>query len=242
MKRAFTLVELMAVATIILLISSLAAPAIRSLLLSYQQTRAIGTFSSSLTTIQATARTQFTTAAMRVERAFEVDDQGRMIKDIAGNPQWLAHQHIRLLVFGTRREGFEIPGEELSFRQLADTSPIALPTLVWLAPGYALSPAFEVGAFRQPRDPESVPINTLDTFHIAFNRRGELIRLPPDKIVYLDETQGNVFLNQPHPSARAAIAYDRQAFAQHDSDLDYLKTGLPLYVDRYTGAAIPGRR
>ena len=242
MKRAFTLVELIAVATIIVLASSLAAPAIRSVFLSYQQIKAIGTFSSSLTATQSAAQAHFTTAAMRVERAFEVDDRGRMIKDVAGNPQWLAHQHIRLLVFGTRRDGFEIPGEELSFRQLGGTSPTALPSLVWLAPGYALSPAFETEAFGQPYDPESVPVNPLDTFHIVFDRRGELVQLPAGKIVYLDETQGNAFLNQPHPSARAVIAYDRRGFEQHDSDLGYLKTGLPLYVNRYTGCTIDGQR
>ena len=238
MRRAFTLVELVVVLIIIALASLLAAPAIRSLIFSSQQARAVKTFGSLLITTQSAARSHFTRAALRVERGFEVDGQGQMIKDGLGNPRWLDRQQMRVLVFGHRRAESGIPGEERSFRQLAHTGPTALPNSVWLAPDYALSPEFERKDLWQPSGTGTVPVNTLETFYVVFDRQGKLVRLPPDKTVYLDETQGNALAGHPCSSARAAIAYDRRSLDPQGDDLQVLANGVPLYINRYSGCAI----
>ena len=233
MKRAFTLIELMIVLTIIALAASLAAPAISSVVFSRQQTKAVETFDSLLTVAHGAALSNFTRTALRIERAFETDEEERMVKDGVGNPKWLPHQQARLLVFGNRRPGFEIPGERWSYRQLADTGTTPLPRLVWLAPDYALFPSSEANQNWQP-----AAISRLDTFYVAFSRQGELMSLASDGIVYLDETQGGLFIHHPDPSARAAVAYDRQALEQQGGNLAQGLAGIPLYVTRYTGSTV----
>jgi len=240
MKRAFTLVELMVVTAIVVLVSTLAVPSIGSLMSTYEKQKAIASLTGLIATAQATAKSQFTLVALRIERAFEADEHGRMVLGPGGEPNWLDYQQVRLLVFASGREQFGKSGAQISFRQLADSKPIALPASFWLAPDYARSEEFDPTLQWQPADPDTQPINTLDTFYLVWNRKGELIRLPADRIVYLDATQGHALVDHPYPSARAVIGYDRRAYEQSDGDLSILDQGSPLYINHQIASLVTG--
>ena len=240
MKRAFTLIELMVVTAIIVLVSTLAVPSVASLMSSYEKQKAIASLTSLLATAQATARSHFTPVALRIERAFEADERGRMVIGPGGEPKWLDYQQIRLLVFAGGREQFGSSGAQVSFRQLADSKPVALPASFWLAPDYARSASFSPMLQWQSANPDAQPVNTLETFYLVWNRQGELIRLPADRIVYLDATQDHALVDHPYPSARAVIGYERRAYEQSNGDLGILDRGSPLYINRHTALLVPG--
>jgi len=241
MVRAFTLIELMVVTAIILIVSAIAVPSIASLMSIYEQQKAVASFESLLATAQATARSHFTPVALRIERAFKTDERGRMVLGPAGKPIWLDHQQIRLLVFAGRRPQFGSLAEQLSFRQLPDTNPTQLTPSFWLAPDYARSSGFDPTVPWQPTiDPDTQPINTLDTFYLVWNRQGELFQLPARRIVYLDATQDFALIDHPYPSALSVIGYERDAYEHSNGNLAVLETGLPLYVNRYIGSLVLG--
>ena len=139
MQRAFTLAELLVALSVIVIASSIAAPAIHSLHLHAQRAAAVQTFGAAVAASRATAHGYFTTTALRIERAFETDHHGQMVTDSQGNPRWLNHQQIRRLACGTRKACRPVTGEEYAFRQMAGTGVRKLPRLIWLAPGEALS-------------------------------------------------------------------------------------------------------
>jgi len=240
MRQAFTLTELIVVIAIIVVMSALSVPAVHNYLLERQSATAVQTLSGTLVNTQAMAQANFTTTAARVERAFKTDDAGRMIKDASGNPIWLDHQRIRILGFGLRQVRNPIPGEERAFRQFADVRPSELPSAAWLAPDDALSLLSGGNTTWRPPPSGLAAIDTLDTFYIAFNRRGELIRLPADRLVYLDETQNNAFVGFPRPSRLGAIAYNRERFEKSGRDPYWLRMGFPLYVDQRMGSIVKG--
>jgi hypothetical protein len=240
MRQAFTLVELIVVMGIIIVLSSLSIPAVHNYLLERQSATAIQTLGGTLLNAQALAQANFTTTAVRVERAFKTDDAGRMIKDASGNPIWLDHQRIRILGVGLRQAGRPIAGEERAFRQFADMRPSDLPPAAWLAPDDALSLLATGNTAWQPPTAGVAAIDMLDTFYIAFNRRGELVRLPAERLVYLDETQNNAFVGFPRPSRLGAIAYNHQRFEKSGGDAHWLQVGIPLYVDQRMGAIVKG--
>lgn len=240
MKRAFTLIELMVVVAIIVIVSALAVPSINSLMSTYERQKAVASFESLLASAQATARGHFTTVALRIERAFETDEYGRMVLGAGGEPIWLDYQQVRILVFAGWRAQFGSPGEQMSFRQLTNSKPTALPGSFWLAPDYARSAKFNPTLQWQPTDPDVQPINTLDTFYLVWNRQGELIRLPAARIVYLDATQEHALVDHPYSSARSAIGYDRLAYEQSNGNLAILEQGLPLYVNRHSAMLVMG--
>jgi len=240
MKRAFTLIELMVVTAIVVLVSTIAVPSVNSLVFTYEKQKAVASFESLLATAQATARSCFTPVALRVERAFETDEQGRMVIGPGGEPKWLNYQQIRLLIFASGREQFGSFGAQGSFRQLADSKPTALSASFWLAPDYARSADFDPMLQWQPADPDTHSINTLETFYLVWNRRSELIRLPASRIIYLDATQDHALVDHPYPSARSVIGYERRAYEQGNGDLGILDRGSPLYVNRHTALLVTG--
>lgn len=240
MRRAFTLTELLVVLAIIVVMSSLSAPAIYQYMLERQRAAAVQTFSAAVANAQVLAQANFTTVAVRVERAFRTDDAGRMLKDATGRPTWLDHQQIRTLAVGLRQSGRPVAREENAFRQLAGTGTAHLPPAAWLAPDDGLSLLAGGDTAWQPPTSGIAAIDLLDTFYIAFDRRGERVRLPADRLVYLDETQNDAFVGFPRPSNLGAIAYNRERFEKSSRDPYWLKMGVPLYVDRRTGSTIRG--
>jgi len=242
MRRGFTLIELMVVVAIIVIVTALAVPDIASLLTTYEKQKTVTTFESLLATAQATARSHFTLAALRIERAFKTDEYGRMVLGPGGELIWLDYQQIRLLVFAGQRVQFGSAAEQVSFRPLANSKPAALPPSFWLAPAYARETGFDTTLQWQPSDPDTQPINTLDTFYLVWNRQGELIRLPADRIIYLDAAQDHALVDHPYPSTLSVIGYDRLAYEQSNKDLAVLDQGLPLYVNRYTAMLITGEQ
>jgi type II secretory pathway pseudopilin PulG len=242
MRRAFTLVELVVVIGIIILMSTMAVPALHNLLLQQQMSSVVQTFGGAVASARATAQSNFTTAAIRVERAFATDDAGEMIKDADGNPRWLNYQRIRTVVLGVRQPQNPIPGEEFAFRQTADKAMTSLPSLVWLAPNYGVALAASGDTSWQPPTAGAAPIDTLDTFYIAFNRRGELMNLPSSRLVYLDETQNRLRIGHPTTSATGAIVYNHDRFQAAGRDPAELRKGLPLYIDRYSGEVLRGEQ
>ena len=238
MRRGFTLTELVVVISLIVIMSGLSAPAIQSYLASREQTQAIGVFSGAITNAQALARANFTTTAIRVERAFQTDDAGRMLKDVSGRPRWLDHQRVQILAVGLRQLQRPVAGEELVFRRLLDVPAVELPASAWLAPDNALALLASAGTTYQPAATGATVIDTLDTFYLVFNRQGTLARLPASRLVYLDESQNNALIEHPQPSCTGAIAYNHSRFEKSGRDPRWLKTGLALYVDQRTGSVI----
>ena len=242
MRPAFTLVEMMAVVAMILVMTSLAGPAAHRLILQSQTNSAVHTFSGLVAGAQATAQSHFTTAAVRIERAFKTDEHGQMLKDHAGNALRLPRQQARILVFGMRQPDRPIGHEERAFRQLAHSGVTRLPREAWLAPDYALSLTFVAEELWRAPSAGVAPISTLDTFHVAFDRRGELVQVPAKQLIYLDETQGDLFAGHPYPSARGAVVYRRATFEDSGGDAAYLVNGRPLYINRFTGCVVEGAR
>lgn len=242
MKRAFTLIELMVVVAIIVVVSALAVPSIASLMSTYEKQKGVASFETLLATAQATARSHFTSVALRVERAFETDEYGRMVLGADDQPIWLDYQQVRLLVFAGMRPQFGHFAEQMSFRQLTNSRPTAMPVSFWLAPDYARSSSFNPTLEWQPSDTNTKPINTLDTFYIVWNRHGELVRLPASRMLYLDAAQDHALVDHPYSSALSVIGYDRFAFEQSGGNLDILDEGLPLYINRHNAMLITGEQ
>lgn len=238
MRRGFTLTELLVVIALIVIMSGLSAPAIHAYLLNREQTLAVRVFSGAVSNAQALARANFTTTAVRVERAFAADDSGRMLRNPAGRPYWLDHQKIRILAVGMHQPQKPVAGEELVFRRLLDVPAVDLPSSAWLAPDNALSLLASGNTTYQPSATGAAAIDTLDTFYLVFNRQGALVRLPASRLVYLDESQDNAFIEHPQPSQMGAITYNRGRFEKSGRDATWLEKGVPLYVNQQTGSVI----
>ena len=219
-QRAFTLIELMVVASIIILVAAVAIPAIGPMMASNQMSEAVGTLNGLLTTAQTAAVAKGTPVGIRIERAFEIGPHGHMRKP-GGVPIWLDHQQARIVDFAGGRD------TQVAFTHDPNSKVHVLPKRAWLAPGYGLVASLAEGdLIHDPHDIDEVAVNynRFETFYIVFNKDGELIRFPWDYIYYADRTQrypkdidgdGDLDSVSPrvdHPdnSARSVLVYERK--------------------------------
>lgn len=240
MQRAFTLAELVVLLVVMVIALTIAVPGLYQLQLQAQRGAVTRMVSGLMTTAQAEAKGNFTTTAVRVERAFRTDSEGRMLTNADGTAQWRDHQQIRLLATGRRDVFGELIGGRLAFKQLANRGVVELPRQVWLAPDHALSGQTYKSTSWPPSGKGRVAFDPLDTFHVVFGRDGELVRVPAGLMQYLDQSQGNQIVGHPWPSATSLLLYDRREFEQTGGDLACLQRALPLHINRYTAEVILG--
>lgn len=264
-RRAFTLVELMVVAAIIILIVSIATPAIGPMLASNEKSSAISTLKGVLAAAQTAAAVKGTSVGVRIERAyrtntdgFMIDSQGRTVLDAGfSGPVWLDHQQARILDFSTTKQYSFIfePGSKV----------YELPAGAWVAPAdylrtdaahnYNMS---EAGlTFNPPSTPAVVPYNVFETFYVVFNAAGEISVFPYDWNWYSDRSQPILDSNnnlqpryvpymQNRNSALSLIVYNRKDYESIDPrDGDARRAFLinraePVFINRVTGAIIQG--
>jgi len=249
LRPAFTLVELMVVAAIIVLLVTLSVPAIGPMLKANQTAQAINMLNGLLTTAQTAAEANATPVAIRIERAFAVNGQGIMVdaqnrptsNAAFSGPVWLDHQQARYVIYeatpppnNATKEGF--------FEQMGGTTPVALPKGAWLAPDYAAvddPSVFDPLDYTRPylptrgQDdqgklfPQGVSFNVFETFYVVFDQTGAITRFPTNRLIYSDETQPDAssptqypYPDHPYPSARGLLVYDRNEFNGLTSDTD----------------------
>jgi hypothetical protein len=229
------------VAAILVLVAAMALPAVRSIMVQTQRASAVQKLEGLLVETRAVARSRMTTAILRVERAFETDDNGQMLKDLQGNALWKDHQQARILITGYRRADYPRPGVEHVLQVVPGTGTTELPRWIWLAPGDAMWAGSKTVTQFVPTAKSASAIDTLDTFYVAFDRNGQLIRMPPDQLVYMDPTQGNVLVDHPSESVRSVMVYNRELFESPQQGIAAIHEGRPLYVGRYGGALVHGR-
>jgi len=181
-------------------------------------------------------------------------------KDLYGfTPAWLDHQQVRMLVFAPGK----LDGDALQAFQTAPDSfaPVALPKDIWLAPGERFASLQEGDLMHTPGDDklpgDGVRYNAFENFMVVFNASGELVRHPGDKCYYLDRTQRFTVNHDQYnwvdyppgrDSSLSLIAYDRSKWNSIDPSngsarYDLLqRTAVPIYINRFTGAVLEGKR
>ncbi len=256
-RRAFTLVELMVVAAIIILIIAVATPAIGPMLASSQKAEATSILKGLLASAQTAAEVKGTSVGIRIERAFRTDNDGFMVdrqgrrtfdNGFAG-PVWLDHQQARILDFATTRQ--------YSFRYEPGSRVYQLPAGAWVGPAYYLNnfDLSEAGLTYTPTNPpRAVPYNVFETFYIVFNASGEIATFPSDWNWYSDRTQPYVdpdnilqprYVDSNRPSALSLVVYDRKEYEQvaptDEARRDFLlRRAEPVFINRVTGSIIQG--
>jgi prepilin-type N-terminal cleavage/methylation domain-containing protein len=175
-------------------------------------------------------------------------------------PVPLDHQQVRIVNYS--------PSKDYLGYFVADSQsrPTALPSDVWLAPGDIPSPParlVETALIHSDLSAGFVPYNTLDTFFIVFNGAGELTRISADHCWYVDRSQPVGPANPTRPeelyyptvsrpagelTPRSILAYDRRKWSGMSStdgvgrDNLLRREGIPIYINRFTGAAVESKR
>lgn len=237
MRRGLTLIELLVVMVIVVLVAAIALPAVRPMVLQSQMSAATQKLDVLLTHAQTTAQANFTTAGLRFERAYETDADGLLIKGPNGGPIWKDYQQARLVVFSSGGD-YPLTLNQFAFRDLPDSSITRLPSLVRMAPDYTLAPAFNAELAQVTT--ESDMADTLETFYVLFDRTGALKRVPAGSIRYYHAAQGGVFEDHSYASATGVVLYPHELIDPTAGDFDALADGVPLYVNRFTGALVKG--
>jgi len=251
-RSAFTLLELMVVIGIIILVASLAVPAVGPMLKSNQRAQAINTLNGMLTVAQTAAQANALNAALRFERAFEVDEDGQMVDrqgnrvaESGGEPAWLPYQQVKYVLYAFNRSSSN------TFEVMQDTSSVALPKSVWIAPGYSIDMSLADADLYSPYSTVPISYNRLNTFYVVFDQSGGVARLDSGTIAYVDETLMDDSKSpampptEPHPdeSARSLLVYDREKFDAIGDDADrrfeFLTTeAQPVYINRFMASIV----
>ena len=253
---AFTLIELLVVIGIILILTAMTVPAVGPLLASNSMAQTVSTLNGLIATAQTAAEANFTTVGIRIERAFQTNDNNRML-DTTGTaipaftvdgiptngaqPAWLPHQQARFVIQGAHYGG---GGGQYGFRTMANSRIVTLPEGAWLAPGHFLNwdylnkdmhPMNDTAGYQSAvtNADANLANNRFSTFYILFNPEGELVRMGPttttpnDYVWYLDESAVQPsFVRSLDQSARSVVAYSRPTFMEQPSDYDIRMTSL----------------
>jgi len=257
--RAFTLIELVVVIAIIILLIAIAVPAVGPALVSNYRTQATAALNSCLATAQTYALSHTTDVGIRIERAVELDNYGRMVKPDGVNPKYLDYQQIRYVIFNKSPE-FSREG----FRYIKDSKITALPSAIWFAPTNFYTddddPTNDFGPtdLLQLRkndkndnwlDPDkTIGYYPFDTFYIVFSSTGMLKTFPRENLFYIDETQQvesfhPPMIQSPQDSATGVLLYERKKLANAPNGVanlfEFLQTnGSALYINRFLGTTV----
>lgn len=225
MRRAFTLVELLAVLSILAIAASLAVFS-PSILRSSEQDKSLSILRFSLIKAQINSRTYATTCGIRVERAMELNEFGQIKKNNVSNPIYKNYQKITQIVFGHKQSDPQLIAclektsmpiiEPLLYCKIKEEEIVYLSDNFWIK-----DPNVDTSFNKswQPNSEVSVPFNLFETMYILFDYRGELAKRK-EKIYYADETQryqlnGEIVcpaIEKPSFSSLSFFLYDRKKF------------------------------
>jgi prepilin-type N-terminal cleavage/methylation domain-containing protein len=238
MRKAFTLVELLVALTIIAIVLAAVGPAIDGLLTNAQRNSVVQRLENMVGLAQSTARLLGTDVAIRVERGYQVDTDGLMVKDTLGAAEYEGYQQLRLVARGPRDGMANSIAALRAFHPVEGAGVVTLPQSYRVAPDYVLEASFDPDAANQlwqPSDGDAAPFNRIDTFYIVFNHRGELVRRTANELIYGDPTQPGVYVDHPDPSARSVVLYDSYLRDTTFLDIAELADESAVHINRYLG-------
>lgn len=258
---AFTLIELVVVIGIIILLIAIAVPAIGPALASNQRTQVLAALNSSLTSAQTSALSHTTDVALRVERATELDNYGRMVRPDGKNAKFLDHQRIRFVMLA-KYAGLSQP----AFKYIEDSKITDLPNSMWLAPtnfytkdgdntndfgpdNYCIPGSTAFSFLNDPDNNGVSPYSPFDTFYIVLSPNGMLKSFNREDLYYIDDTQlreGKTTpptFSHPQDSASGVLLYERKKLENAPGSVeglfDFLGTnGQALYINRFLGTVV----
>lgn len=227
MRKAFTLIELIVVITIIVVVASFAAFSLPGFFRSSGYNSTLNTIEMSLIKSQSNAMSYFTTCGIRVERAYETSENEQMIKK-NGKPVYKNFQKITFIVFGFEQNNNRINAysdgimppygylnEHNSYRKIINEEILYLSENFWVSGTDDLS----LNKEWQPLNDNSVSFNLFETFYILFDRFGKLTK-KNDWLYYADESQKYdqnnsivcPLIEKPSLSSVSFFIYDRKKF------------------------------
>lgn len=183
-------------------------------------------------------------------------------------PVWLDHQQVRIVNLTYTKYSTGGGGDLFDYLFTPDSAAgvTALPKDIWVAPGledvnYSLDENAAANQLWHPTS-EGVKYNYFESFFVVFNSAGELARFSSKNTWYKDVSQPvtpnamtEAFsyprVTRPWPtessSPRAVLLYDRKkwdALLKLDAPRrEFLRReGVPLYINRNTGAVVEERR
>lgn len=262
-RGGFTLIELVVVIGIIILLIGITAPAVGPAMASNYRMQTVNALNSSLVTAQTYALSSTTDVALRIERATELNNYGRMIKPDGTNPRFRDFQQIRFVLFN-KAATLSKP----AFIYIKDSKITALPSAIWLAPTNFYtndgdsSNDFGPGGFfplqkgttyLDPHNNGAASYCPFDTFYIVFSSNGLLKTWPLSPIdtkplLYADETQQvendhPPMLRHPQDSASGVLMYERKKLENAPNTpaglFDFLRReAQALYINRFLGSLV----
>jgi len=250
LKRAFTLIEMVVVISIIVIVIALAIPSTGRMMASANLSKDISTIKLSLAVMQSYADGHGVTAGIRIERAFKINKNGMMIKDDNGEAIWKDYQRIVPIVRGEMQHNKPISGnlgypvkphgyayEPYAFCRVQNQSVLELSKDIWAAPLCTLDNLATWNVKFVPTNPDASPFNLMETFYILFDHHGELVK-ETNFMHYIDTGQSpntnGVWpaVDQPNISTRGGVLYNRGMFNTVPTE-DTLQRSFGFLVNRF---------